>query len=135
MFESLTKGTIECDRIATSNRTSLPEVVAGCGLTFDPDQLQSMTDTLAVGLLDRCWRSRSIALGLEHADRFRWESFAEGILQLLARSCGQSLSNSSTPAVPSSDQRPTGWNCLPKSHFALEQQDAEGLLLTEAAQR
>ena len=75
--------------VALSNRTSLPEVAGGRAAVFEPDDLEAMTDCLALCLLDQPWREQASIGGLGHAATFRWEQTAERLLRLLARACGR----------------------------------------------
>jgi glycosyltransferase involved in cell wall biosynthesis len=66
--------------VATSNRSSLPEVAGDAALLFDPEDVGAMTSAIERLLSDAAERERLIALGYEQAKRFTWEACARGTL-------------------------------------------------------
>ncbi len=62
-----------------ADRTSIPEVIGGAGLLFDPDDEDSLVDQIkriATGSSDG---ESMVALGLQQASRFRWADVAHRI--------------------------------------------------------
>jgi glycosyltransferase involved in cell wall biosynthesis len=70
--------------VAASRRGSLPEVVGGGGLFFDPSDPDDMARTLEQLLADEALRSRLGAAALERVRLFSWTTAAEKTLDLLA---------------------------------------------------
>jgi glycosyltransferase involved in cell wall biosynthesis len=58
--------------VVTSNRSCLPEVVAGAAMLVDPDDIDALTIALEQGLLDSQWREQAIARGLHVAAKYDW---------------------------------------------------------------
>lgn len=70
-----------CGRAVTcSNTTSLPEVVDGAAILFDPYSTDEMVRALADLLLDAELRTRMERLGLQRAAHFSWQRAAERTL-------------------------------------------------------
>ncbi len=59
--------------VLASNCSSVPEVVGAAGVFFDPLNLPSLTKGL-LRVLQSDVRAELIALGIEHAKKFSWES-------------------------------------------------------------
>ncbi len=62
--------------VAVSARSSLPEVVGEVGITFDPDDSDSIAAALAQATNDSAWRARATADGIARAQAFKWEDCA-----------------------------------------------------------
>jgi glycosyltransferase involved in cell wall biosynthesis len=72
-----------CGRAVTcSNTTSLPEVVDGAAILFDPYSTDEMVRALADLLLDAELRARMERLGLQRAAHFSWQRAAERTLEV-----------------------------------------------------
>jgi glycosyltransferase involved in cell wall biosynthesis len=72
-----------CGRAVTcSNTTSLPEVVDGAAILFDPYSTDEMVRALADLLLDAELRTRMERLGLQRAAHFSWQRAAERTLEV-----------------------------------------------------
>ena len=68
--------------VIASNRTSLPEVVGGAGLLFDPERVDALTELLYNAISDQELRKNLSKLGLERAKTFTWRRAAEKTLQV-----------------------------------------------------
>ena len=68
--------------VLTSNATSLPEVVGEAGLMVDPDDLGSMSDSLALLLEDSQMAERIGQLGHARARTFSWDRCAQETLDV-----------------------------------------------------
>ncbi len=69
--------------VACSNRSSLPEVVKGAGLLFDPLDISEMSSQI-MRILEECeLRSQLIAAGLVRARSFTWARTAEAVATAL----------------------------------------------------
>ena len=64
--------------VASSNRSSLPEVAGDAALLFDPEDTAAMTAAIERLLSDPAERSRLAAAGRAQAARFTWRACAEG---------------------------------------------------------
>jgi glycosyltransferase involved in cell wall biosynthesis len=72
-----------CGRAVTcSNTTSLPEVVDGAAILFDPYVIDQMVRALADLLLDAELRARMERLGLQRAAHFSWQKTAQRTLEV-----------------------------------------------------
>jgi glycosyltransferase involved in cell wall biosynthesis len=72
-----------CGRAVTCSRTtSLPEVVDGAAILFDPYAVDEMARALADLLLDSELRGRMERLGLQRAAHFSWQRTAEQTLDV-----------------------------------------------------
>lgn len=72
-----------CGRAVTcSNTTSLPEVVDGAAILFDPYAVDQMVRALADLLLDAELRVRFERLGLQRAAHFSWQKTAQRTLEV-----------------------------------------------------
>jgi glycosyltransferase involved in cell wall biosynthesis/SAM-dependent methyltransferase len=69
----------------TSNRTSLPEVVANEEALFDPANESEFLNKLEKGLLDEAYRAQLIERGLEQSSRFSWENSAHAAAQFILK--------------------------------------------------
>jgi glycosyltransferase involved in cell wall biosynthesis len=63
--------------VATSNRSSLPEVAGDAALLFDPTDVDAIRDAIERLLTDPAERERLRAAGRARAARFTWERTAE----------------------------------------------------------
>ncbi len=73
--------------VATSRAASLPEVVGGAALLFDPLDVRDMVATLGRLMADRAERERLRDAGLAYAQRFDWTQTAQRLVtELEARS-------------------------------------------------
>lgn len=66
--------------VASSNTTSLPEILGNAALYFDPTDTKAMADTIGLYLGDESLRTQHIALGREHIKKFSWQQMAEETL-------------------------------------------------------
>jgi glycosyltransferase involved in cell wall biosynthesis len=72
-----------CGRaVICSNTSSLPEVVDGAALLFDPYAVDEIVRAIADLLLDSELRSRMERLGLQRAAHFSWQKTAERTLEV-----------------------------------------------------
>ncbi len=72
-----------CGRAVTcSNTTSLPEVVDGAAILFDPYVVEQIVRALADLLLDSELRARMERLGLQRAAHFSWQKTAQRTLEV-----------------------------------------------------
>jgi glycosyltransferase involved in cell wall biosynthesis len=72
-----------CGRAVTcSNTTSLPEVVDGAAICFDPYATDQIVRALADLLLDSQLRARMERLGLQRAAHFSWQKTAQRTLEV-----------------------------------------------------
>jgi glycosyltransferase involved in cell wall biosynthesis len=72
-----------CGRAVTcSNTTSLPEVVDGAAILFDPYCVDDMVRAIADILLDADLRTRMERRGLQRAAHFSWQKTAERTLEV-----------------------------------------------------
>ena len=65
--------------VVTSDRSSLPEVVGGAGLTVRPEDPSAIAGALRHLLADPAHAADLAARGLERARSFRWERAAEAM--------------------------------------------------------
>jgi glycosyltransferase involved in cell wall biosynthesis len=68
--------------VVCSRTTSLPEVVDGAAILFDPFSADEMVRALADLLLDAELRARMERLGLQRAAHFSWQKTAERTLDV-----------------------------------------------------
>jgi len=66
--------------VACSNASSMPEVVGDAALTFDPTDVEAMTEAMLRILTDGELRADLIARGRERAERFTWTAAAANLL-------------------------------------------------------
>ena len=71
--------------VLCSNRSSLPEVVGGAGLLFEPQQSDSLFHQLRRLVLDPELRSRLAREGRQRSLSYQWSSTASRTLDLLTR--------------------------------------------------
>ncbi len=72
-----------CGRaVACSNTTSMPEVVNGAAILFDPYVVDEIARAIADLLLDRELRARMERLGLQRASHFSWQNTAARTLDV-----------------------------------------------------
>jgi glycosyltransferase involved in cell wall biosynthesis len=62
--------------VIASNASSIPEVVGGAGLLFNPNSIQDLTDRLLFLIENPSEREILIAKGLEQAEKFSWDKTA-----------------------------------------------------------
>lgn len=60
--------------VLTSDRSSMPEIAGGAALLAAPDDFDAIAGGLRRALQDEEFRQDAVALGLEQARRFRWET-------------------------------------------------------------
>jgi len=66
--------------VAASNASSLPEVVRGAGVLFDPYDTDDICDKICKVLSDKAFRHDLIEKGRERLKEFSWEKTAEQTL-------------------------------------------------------
>src|SRR5689334_13914286 len=72
-----------CGRaVACSHTSSLPEVVDGAAILFDPYAIDEIVRAMSDLLLDRELRARTERLGLQRAAHFSWQKTAERTLEV-----------------------------------------------------
>ena len=71
--------------VACSNTSSLPELVGNAALTFDPDDVAAIQETLRRLLTEQATRQCLIANGLARAGRFTWRETAARTLDAYRR--------------------------------------------------
>ncbi len=74
--------------VAASDRNSLPEVLGGTGLLFDPDRDDEIADALLRLLRDRELRADLGRRGLERAQQYSWRAGARTMMRVLAEAAG-----------------------------------------------
>lgn len=67
--------------VISSNIASLPEIVTGCGLLIDPNQVDSLVDAMNQ-IIKPTTRSKFIKLGAIQAKKFTWDNAAKVVIQL-----------------------------------------------------
>ncbi len=67
--------------VLVSNVSSLPEVVGGAGLTFDPYSIDQIEQAIRAIISDRKLREKYSKLGLLQVKKFSWEKMAKTILK------------------------------------------------------
>lgn len=70
--------------VLASNRTSLPEVLKGAGLLFDPEDVQQVVETIHRVLTDEALASRLREQGMRRAKEFSWDWTAEETYRVYA---------------------------------------------------
>jgi glycosyltransferase involved in cell wall biosynthesis len=75
--------------VATSDRSSLPEVAGDAALLFDPTSVDAIREALQRLLSDEGERQRLAAAGRARAATFTWEATAAGTLAAYRRALGQ----------------------------------------------
>ena len=90
---------------ATSERSSLPEVVGDGARTFDPEDVDAIVATLAglLGAPEEAERLRQ--RGIERAQRFTWEAAAEQMESVFDAALGAGVSLQSTPTASTGGPR------------------------------
>jgi len=90
-----------CGRaVVSSNTSSLPEVVDGAAILFDPYAVDEITRAMADLLLDAELRARMERLGLQRAAHFSWQKTAQRTLAVfheVAEMSGKSKSRARAP--------------------------------------
>jgi glycosyltransferase involved in cell wall biosynthesis len=80
-----------CGRaVVSSNTSSLPEVVDGAAILFDPYAIDEITRAMADLLLDAELRARMERLGLQRAAHFSWQKTAQRTLEVFHEVAGRS---------------------------------------------
>jgi glycosyltransferase involved in cell wall biosynthesis len=74
--------------VASSDRSSLPEVAGDAALLFDPEDVGAMTAAIERLLGDPAERERLSRLGREQAARFTWEACARATVATYERALG-----------------------------------------------
>jgi alpha-1,3-rhamnosyl/mannosyltransferase len=69
--------------VAASNRNSIPEVLGGAGLLFDPDSHAELAACVLRLLREPDLRARLRALGLARADTYSWTAGADTMVRVL----------------------------------------------------
>lgn len=80
VVEAMASGT----PVLVSDVSSLPEIVGGAGLTFNPNSLAQIEVSIRSIISDRQLRQRYSKLGLEQAKKFSWEKMARTVLKVFA---------------------------------------------------
>jgi glycosyltransferase involved in cell wall biosynthesis len=75
--------------VASSNRSSLPEVTGDAALLFDPEDVPAMTRAIDTLLSDPATAGRLRAAGPERAREFTWRRTAERTVESYARALGR----------------------------------------------
>lgn len=75
-LEAMACGTVPI----VSNRSSLPEIVGDVGLQINPDDLNTLVETLYKTLTDSEWRQTQEQAGIVRAATFKWEETAKIVL-------------------------------------------------------
>lgn len=75
--------------VASSNKTSLPEVLGDAALYFDPTSPQDIADAVQRYLGDESLRQNHIALGNEQIKKFSWSRMAKETLAQYKNVLGQ----------------------------------------------
>jgi glycosyltransferase involved in cell wall biosynthesis len=78
--------------VASSDASSLPEVVGEAALLFDPRDERAIAEAISRLLADGALRDRLRALGGERVREFTWERTARGTLASYARALGRAPS-------------------------------------------
>lgn len=68
--------------VASSNKTSLPEILGNAALYFDPTDSSAMAQTIGLYLDNESLRSQHISLGKEQIKKFSWQRMAEETLAI-----------------------------------------------------
>jgi glycosyltransferase involved in cell wall biosynthesis len=71
--------------VVCSDVTSIPEVVGGAAVTFDPDSCEEMAEKIWTVWNDDCQIEKMRASGLARADFFSWEKTAQQTLDVFRR--------------------------------------------------
>lgn len=66
--------------VVTSNRSSLPEIAGGAALLIDPDDVDSLAQSIGRAMEDEAWRANAIAQGLAISAQHSWD-------KCVARTC------------------------------------------------
>lgn len=83
LIEAMAMGVAVC----ASTTTSIPEVVGGAGLHFDPENLEEMSEQMRRILEDDALRRELIAKGLARSSEFTWENAARSTLEVYHKTC------------------------------------------------
>src|SRR3990167_9094730 len=81
VVESMACGT----PVLVSTVSSLPEVVGGAGLTFDPYSVDQIEQAIRTITTDKKLREKYSKLGLAQAKKFSWEKMAKEVLKVFER--------------------------------------------------
>jgi len=63
--------------VIVSNRASLPEIVGNAGVLIDPEDIESLAETMESLLGDNGKREKMIKMGLQRAKNFTWKACAD----------------------------------------------------------
>jgi alpha-1,3-rhamnosyl/mannosyltransferase len=74
--------------VATSDRSSLPEVAGDAALLFDPTDVEAIRMATERLLFDTTERERLAAAGRRRAAAFTWEATARGTVEAYGRTIG-----------------------------------------------
>jgi glycosyltransferase involved in cell wall biosynthesis len=69
--------------VASSNVSSMPEVVGEAGALFDPDDEEGMAATIKEILLDPGLRRHYVEKGLKRVEHFTWRTTAARTLEVI----------------------------------------------------
>jgi glycosyltransferase involved in cell wall biosynthesis len=101
-LEAMASGT----PVATSNVSSLPEVVGDAAVLVNPENVFDIARGLREVLLDETIRRRCIERGYKQVERFSWRTSAEQVLRIYRRVSGIDPQDASRPAnYPQSGDR------------------------------
>lgn len=85
--------------VASSNATSLPEVVGDAGLLFDPYRVKDIAETMHRILADSDLRQALQQKGLERAAMFSWEKSAKATLSAYEEAWGKFQKNTKRKTI------------------------------------
>jgi glycosyltransferase involved in cell wall biosynthesis len=75
--------------VIVSDRSSLPEIIGGQGLTVDPDDIQGLCDLILKVIGDLEFRDELQEYYLKRAEQFTWENCIEKTIQSYERTLSQ----------------------------------------------
>ena len=84
--------------VLAANATSLPEVLGGCGLLFDPENPASIAKQMERVARDPGLRTTMAEQGRERARFFSWQRAAEQVLRLYCELLGRDVATIAGPA-------------------------------------
>jgi len=70
--------------VATSNNSSLAELVTGQGLLFDPLSIENISDVLSKLINNQNMRSEYAEKGYIYAQQFTWKRYFDGLLKIIS---------------------------------------------------
>lgn len=74
--------------VASSNTTSLPEILGDAALYFDPLDTSSIAETIQLYLDDESLRQSQIKLGYKQIEKFSWKRMAEETMEVYRKALG-----------------------------------------------